>query len=105
MNNLMNGVGISMALFCMNCNQHTQTIPCEHCGNFFNVAAQFELKLTPEQAENLARMLPHFDVSQLVGLPCSTCGELFTGTFFDAGGTVIRASDDRWQHDHCRSQN
>lgn len=130
-----------MALFCMNCNRGTNTIPCEHCGgrevNIFTVEggevegyiyndnsstepttdeggihiefsawkAEWTFELTPEQAEQLNRGLPKFDVSQFVGIPCATCGEPFTQAFFGAGGTMIRTGDDRWQHDHCRSEN
>jgi hypothetical protein len=73
----------------------------------FSDMPEFSMKieLTPEQAEKLNQMLPKFDTSQFIGLPCATCGEPFTQAFFDAGGTMIRASDDRWQHDHCSSQN
>lgn len=64
-----------------------------------------KIQLTPEEAEKLSQMLPKFDVSQFVGLPCATCGEPFTQAFFDDGGGIIRTADDRWQHDHCSSQN
>jgi hypothetical protein len=94
-----------MALFCKNCNRDTGTIPCEHCGSLLDVAFELTAKLSDEDAKKLERLLPKFDVSRFIGVPCATCGELFTQGFFDAGGTIIRTSDDRWQHDHCLSQN
>lgn len=66
---------------------------------------EMEIKLTPEQAEKWEKMFPKFDVYELVGVPCATCGEPFTDAFFDAGGTMIRTADDRWQHDHCAGMN